>query len=58
MESTQGESWTIALSLPKLGQKAARQENTSPIIRKNYTLFFRVMVKKGVADDDDDDDNE
>jgi hypothetical protein len=55
-ESIQGESWTKALDLIKLGQKAARQENASPLLRKSYSLFIRVTAKKGIADDDDDDD--
>ncbi len=55
-KSTQWESWTIALNQTELGQKAARQTNTSLLIRKSYSIFVRVMVKKGVADDDDDDD--
>jgi hypothetical protein len=54
--SAQEESWTTGQRLTKLGQKAARQKNASPLIRKSYSLFLRVMVKKGVADDDDDDD--
>jgi hypothetical protein len=54
-ESTQGESWTRALGLTKLGQKAACRKNASLLIRKSYSLFCRVMVKKGVADNDDDD---
>jgi hypothetical protein len=28
----------------------------SLLIRKRYSVFLGVMVKKGVADDDDDDD--
>jgi hypothetical protein len=36
--------------------KGSRLENTSPLIRKSYSLFLGVMGKKGVADDNDDDD--
>jgi hypothetical protein len=34
-------------------QKAARQKNTSLLIRKSYLLFLGEMVKEVVADDDD-----
>ncbi len=54
-ENTKGESWTTALNLTKLGQKAARQKNTSPLIRKSYSIFLGVTLKKGVADVGDDD---
>jgi hypothetical protein len=50
------ESWTIALDLTKLGQKAAHQKNTSQLIRNSYSLFLEVIVKKRVTDDDDNDD--
>ncbi len=36
--------------------RGSRSENTSPLIRKSYSLFLWVMVKRGVADDDDNDD--
>ncbi len=39
----------------KLEQKATRQKNTSPLMRK-ATLFLGVTVKKRVADDNDDGD--
>jgi hypothetical protein len=55
-ESTQGESWTTALNLAELGQKAAHQKKTSLQIRKSYSLFLRVILKKGDVDDGDDDD--
>jgi hypothetical protein len=55
-ESIQGESWSTPLDLTKLGQKAAHQKNTSQLIRKSYSLFLVVMVKKGVAVDDEDND--
>jgi hypothetical protein len=55
-ESTQGESWTSALKLTKLKQKAAHQKNTSLLVRKSYSLFLWMMMKKGVVDDCDDDD--
>ncbi len=50
------ESLIKALNQTKLGQKAARQKNTSPLIRKSYSLFLRVMLKKGVPDVSDYDD--
>jgi hypothetical protein len=50
------ESWTTALDLTKLGPKAAHQKNTSLLIRKSYSLFLGVMVRKGVTDGDHDDD--
>jgi hypothetical protein len=53
-ESSQGESWITALNLFELGQKAACNKYTSLLIRKSYSLFLGVTVKKGVADDDDD----
>jgi hypothetical protein len=52
-ESAQGESWTTALNLTKLAQKPALQKNTSPLIRKSYSLFLGEMVKEVVAEDDD-----
>jgi hypothetical protein len=52
-ESAQGESWTTALKLTKLVQKAALQKNTSLLIRKSYSLFLGEMVKEVVAEDDD-----
>jgi hypothetical protein len=55
-ESTQRESWTTALKLTELGQKAARQKNTLLHIRKSYSLFLRVMLEKGVVDVSDDND--
>jgi hypothetical protein len=55
-ESTQGESWTTTLNLNELRQKATLQKNTSLLVRKNYSLFLGVTVKKRVADDDDNDD--
>ncbi len=55
-ESTQGESCKTVLDLTQLGEKAARQKNTSPLIRKSYSPFFWVTVKKGVADDGGNDD--
>ncbi len=55
-ESTQGESWTTTLNLTELSQKAPLQKNTSPLIRKSYSLFLGVTVKKGVADVNDNDD--
>jgi hypothetical protein len=54
VESTQWESRTTALN--KLGRKAVRQKNTFLQIRKSYSLFLRVTLKKGVADVGDDDD--
>jgi hypothetical protein len=39
--------------LTEQGQKAARQKNTSLLIRARYSLFLRVIVKKGIADDSD-----
>ncbi len=51
-----GESWTTALSLTELGQKAACQKNTLLLIRRSHSLFLGVMVKKGVADGDNYDD--
>jgi hypothetical protein len=56
MKSTQGESWATAVNLSKLGQKAACQKKHFMLIRKNYSLFLRVMVEKGVDDDYEDDD--
>jgi hypothetical protein len=55
--STQEESWITALNLTKLGQKTACQENTLPLIRKSYSLFLGMTVKKGIADDNDNDDD-
>jgi hypothetical protein len=52
-ESTQGKSWTTTLSLTELGQKAAHQRNTSLLVKKSYSLFLWVIVKKGVVDDND-----
>jgi hypothetical protein len=54
--STQGVSWTTALDLTELGQKAAHWKNVSLLIRKSYSFFLGVMVKKAVADDNFDDD--
>jgi hypothetical protein len=55
-KSTQRESWTRAVKLTELGQKAARQKNTLLHIRKSYSLFLGVTLKKGVVDVGDDDD--
>jgi hypothetical protein len=55
-ESTQRESWTRAFKQTKLGQKASRQKNTLLHIRKSYSLFLGVTLKKGVVDVGDDDD--
>ncbi len=55
-KSTQGESCTTILNLTGLSQKAPLQKNTSLLIRKSYSLFLGVTVKKGVADDNDNDD--
>jgi hypothetical protein len=54
-ESTQEKSWTTALNLTELGQKAACQKNTLLQIRKSSSLFLRMTLKKGVADVGDDD---
>ncbi len=54
--STQGVNWTTALDLTELGQKAAHWKNVSLLIRKSYSFFLGVMVKKGVADANFDDD--
>jgi hypothetical protein len=51
--STQEESSITALNLTTLGQKTASQKNTLPLIRKSYSLFLGMTMKKGVADDDD-----
>jgi hypothetical protein len=51
--STQGESWTTALNLSELGQKAARQKNSS-LPRERTAHFLCAMLKKGVVDVGDD----
>jgi hypothetical protein len=47
--------WKIALSITEQGQKAARQRKIL-LVRKSYSLYFRVMVQKGVDDVSEDDD--